>query len=424
MQPEAQPAIVTFCSLFPSPMQPLAGLFIRERMFRVGKTLPVSVVAPVPWFPLQRLVRRWRPGFRPGAPPFEQQYGHDVWHPRFVSLPGLLKGLDGILMALGALPTLRRLKRERRLDILDAHFGYPDGYAATLLGRWLGVPVTITMRGTEWRHARVPPLRRKLLRALSGATRVFSVSESLRQVALSMGIAPERVRAVGNGVDLTTFAPIDQADARRRLGIAPHAKVLVSVGGLVERKGFHRVLDCLPDLRKTYPDLVYLIVGGASPEGDWSGRLHAQSRRLGLGDCVRFLGALPATELAMPLSAADVFVLATANEGWANVFLEAMACGLPVITTDVGGNAEVVCSPELGTIVPFGDAGSLGAQIGVALERAWDRAAIRRYAEQNSWDSRVAVLIDEFRALGALSRPPADARQTIDRRSDTAASAR
>ena len=165
MQPEAQPAIVTFCSLFPSPMQPLAGLFIRERMFRVGKTLPVSVVAPVPWFPLQRLVRRWRPGFRPGAPPFEQQYGHDVWHPRFVSLPGLLKGLDGILMALGALPTLRRLKRERRLDILDAHFGYPDGYAATLLGRWLGVPVTITMRGTEWRHARGPPLRRKQMRA-------------------------------------------------------------------------------------------------------------------------------------------------------------------------------------------------------------------------------------------------------------------
>jgi teichuronic acid biosynthesis glycosyltransferase TuaC len=425
MQPEARPAIVTFCSLFPSPMQPLAGMFIRERMFRVGKTLPVSVVAPVPWFPLQRLLRRWRPGFRPGAPLFEQQDGHDVWHPRFVSFPGMMKGLDGILMALGALPTLRRLKRERRLDILDAHFGYPDGYAATLLGRWLDVPVTITMRGTEWRHARVPSLRRKLVRALSAATRVFSVSESLRQVALSMGIAPERVRVVGNGVDLARFAPIDQADARRRLGIAPQAKVLISVGGLVERKGFHRVLDCLPELRKAYPDLVYLIIGGASPEGDWSARLEAQRRRLGLDQCVRFLGALPATELAIPLSAADVFVLATANEGWANVFLEAMACGLPVVTTDVGGNAEVVCSPVLGTIIPAGDAAGLGAQIGIALERAWDRAAIRRYAEQNSWDSRVAVLIDEFRALGAFTRAPGDERQTIDRReSDAAASAK
>jgi len=425
MQPEARPAIVTFCSLFPSRAQPYAGLFIRERMFRVGNALHVTVVAPAPWFPLQRLLRRWRPGFRPGAPLFEQQDGHDVWYPRFVSIPGIMKGLDGFLMALGALPTLRKLKREGRLDIIDAHFGYPDGYAATLLGRWLNVPVTITMRGTEARHARVPSLRRKLVRALSRANRVFSVSESLRQVALSMGVAPERVRVVGNGVDLAKFAPIDRADARRRLGIAVNAPVLISVGGLVERKGFHRVLGCLAELRKSYPDLVYLIVGGASPEGDWSDRLEVLSRRLGLDECVRFLGSLPSAELPIPLSAADVFVLATANEGWANVFLEAMACGLPVVTTDVGGNAEVVCSPALGTIVPAGDAASLAAQIRVALGRAWDRAAIRRYAEQHSWDSRVALLTDEFCALGAHALPHFGKQQTIDRRkSDAAASAK
>ena len=144
-----QPHVVVLSSLFPSRVQPGAGLFVRERMFRVGAHLPLAVVAPQPWFPLQRLLRLVKPGYRPGAPRHENQQGHDVWFPRFFSLPGAFRQLDGWFMALGAWPHLARLKREGRLDLIDAHFGYPDGFAATLLGRWLGVPVTITLRGTE-----------------------------------------------------------------------------------------------------------------------------------------------------------------------------------------------------------------------------------------------------------------------------------
>ncbi|MBV2218131.1 MAG: glycosyltransferase family 4 protein, partial [Diaphorobacter sp.] len=139
-----QPAIVVFSSLFPSRIQPGAGPFVRERMFRVGQRLPLCVVAPTPWFPLQALLRYWRPHFRPGAPRHEHQQGFDVWYPRFFSLPGMLKRLDGLSMALAAWPRLRALKRAGRLDVLDAHFAYPDGYAAVMLGRWLKVPVTIT----------------------------------------------------------------------------------------------------------------------------------------------------------------------------------------------------------------------------------------------------------------------------------------
>ncbi len=147
------PHVVVLSSLFPSSAEPAAGLFIRERMFRVGAHMPLSVVSPRPWFPFQGLLRRWRPDFRPAAPSHESQSGVDVWLPRFLSVPGLLKSLDGIFMALGALPRLWLLKRKGRLDLIDAHFGYPDGYAATMLGRWLNVPVTITLRGTEQRHA-------------------------------------------------------------------------------------------------------------------------------------------------------------------------------------------------------------------------------------------------------------------------------
>jgi glycosyltransferase involved in cell wall biosynthesis len=402
---EAAPAVVVLSSLFPSAAQPMAGLFIRERMFRVGRQLPLAVVAPVPWFPLQGLLRRFKPGFRPGAPAHERQQGHDVWFPRFLSVPGLLKSLDGWLMALGALPRLRALKRAGRLDLIDAHFGYPDGYAATLLGRWLGVPVTITMRGTEQRHAQDSVLASKLRLALGRATQVFAVSDSLRQVALGIGIAPAKVRVVGNGVDLAKFHPLPRAEARVRLGLAADAPVLVSVGGLVERKGFHRVIELLPALRARHPGLTYLVVGGPSPEGDMTSALQRQVAEAGLQDVVRFIGPLPPEQLRVPLSAANVFVLATRNEGWANVFLEAMACGLPVVTTAVGGNVEVVCRPELGTVVPFGDGAQLQAAIDEALTRSWDAQAIRGYAEANTWDRRVEDLVSAFRALHAPLQP-------------------
>lgn len=395
----ARPHVVVLSSLFPSSVQPGAGLFVRERMFRVGRRMPLAVVAPTPWFPLQGLVRRWRPGFRPGAPVFEQQQGVDVWFPRFLSLPGFLKSCDGWLMALGAYPRLRRLKREGRLDLIDSHFGYPDGYAAGLLGRWLDVPVTVTLRGTEERHARDPVLRPRLRLALARADRVFTVSESLRAVALSLGLDAQKTRVVGNGVDIERFQAIPRAQARDALGLPADAPVLVTVGGLVERKGFHRVMECLPELRRHFPGLQYLVVGGPSPEGDWTERLHALRDSLGLTDCVRFLGPVASKDLHRVLSAADVFALSTRNEGWANVLLEAMACGLPVVATDVGGNREVVNAPELGAIVPFDDQQELCAALAQALRTPWDRARIRQYAEANTWDRRIDDLEAEFRAL-------------------------
>jgi glycosyltransferase involved in cell wall biosynthesis len=407
---------VVLSSLFPSERQPMAGLFIRERMFRVGRQIPIAVVTPVPWFPLQGLLRRWRPGFRPGAAPHETQQGVDVWFPRFFSVPGLFKRLDGLFMALGAWGCLRRLQRSGRLDVLDAHFGYPEGYAAVLLGRWLRVPVTITLRGTEARHARDPALARKLRQALQRASRVFAVSDSLRQVAIGLGIPPEKVRVVGNGVDLDKFSPLPRAEARRRLGLPLDAPLLITVGGLVERKGFHRVIELLPALRRRHPGLGYLVVGGPSPEGDMTTALQRRVATLGLGDAVHFLGPLPPEELPVPLSAADVFVLASRNEGWANVLLEAMACGLPVVATDVGGNAEVVCEPALGFVVPFGDADALQKALDKALRVSWDTEAIRSYAQRNTWDERVQVLTEEFCTLHTrASTVPATVHREVGR---------
>ncbi|MGZ8994241.1 MAG: glycosyltransferase, partial [Burkholderiaceae bacterium] len=179
---------------------------------------------------------------------------------------------------------------------------------------------------------------------------------------------------------------------------------------LSEEKGFHRVIECLPALLDSHPALHLMIVGGAGPAGDMGPELKRMVRALGLGNRVHFLGPVPPDGVKVALSAADVFVLATSYEGWANVFLEAMACGLPVVTTRVGGNAQVVNAPSLGRLVPVGDPRCLQEAIDDALRTSWDGAAIRSYAESNSWERRMPPLIDAYHQL--LTRSQHDRAQT------------
>ena len=393
----ASPKLLVYCSLFPSKKRPNAGVFIRERMFRVGKELPIIVVSPVPWFPFQGIIRYWKPHFRPQPDKFELQQGVQVYFPRFLSVPGLFKSWDGFFMALGSCSTLIKYKNE--FNIIDAHFAYPDGYAATLLGKWLKVPVTITLRGTEVPLAKMQGRKVRMLKAISNAARVFSVANSLKLHVGMLGADTNKIRVVGNGVDINKFYPLDKQTQREALNIPDNAKVLISVGGLVERKGFHRVIEVLPELLKQYPELIYLIVGGESAEGNIKEQLHRQVDELKLENSVRFLGALNSEELKKPLSSADIFVLATANEGWANVFLEAMACGLPVVTTDVGGNKEVVNNDELGIVVPFADPPVLSNALLKAIDQHWDKNKIVKYAQDNAWDTRVEILVDEFKKI-------------------------
>lgn len=395
----ARPGLIVFSSLFPSSVRPGAGLFIRERMFRVGKQLPIIVVSPVPWFPLQNLIRYWRPNFRPQPALFEEQQGIKVYYPRFFSFPGWFKQWDGFFMAIGSWALLRKIRADFDFNLIDAHFAYPDGYAATLLGKWFRVPVTITLRGTEVPHANDQGKRKRMLAALGSAAKVFAVADSLKKHVVQLGADGNKIEVIGNGIDTDKFYPIDKLMARDRLKIPETVKVIVSVGALVDRKGFHRVLEIMPGLLEEFPGLVFLIVGGDSPEGGIRQRLEAQVTASNLQEHVRFLGALPAEELKTPLSAADVFVLATANEGWANVFLEAMACGLPVVTTDVGGNREVVNSSELGSIVPFGDPSALLEALREALRHPWNKDGIVAYANANQWDKRVYALVHHFRQI-------------------------
>jgi teichuronic acid biosynthesis glycosyltransferase TuaC len=271
----------------------------------------------------------------------------------------------------------------------------------------LGLSYTVALCGSRTWHA--------LDTGLHGAQHVFSVSESLRQVARQLGVAPERAVLVGNGVHLARFQAVPDAEAPATLGAPTQGPALVHLGGSRKRKGFLRVLTSLPRLHQRHPGQKYLIVGGHSFGGDWTVQMQKQLRYLALDDRIVFAGPQPPDALRQWLSAADVFVLSTRNERWANVFLGAMACGLPVVTARVGGNAEVVNAPELGAVVPSGDKPALEAAVDAAVDAGsrnpWACLRSRAYADANTWAMRIEVLEQEFagltQALGAGTRATA-----------------
>jgi teichuronic acid biosynthesis glycosyltransferase TuaC len=386
--------VLVLSSVFPNAKQPTLGVFVRERAKRIAPSCELIVVAPTPWFPFNRAIRgpKWS-----GIPKVEEQEGLTVLHPRFVSVPGILKCLDGVFYALSLAPYLLRLRRRFRFELIDAHFAYPDGMAAVLLGRLFKCPVTITLRGSIVRLSGYVTHRPQLRFALRSATRVLSVSNSLKDVAIKLGIPGHRIRVVPNGVDMSRFHPRDRLEARGRLGLPRDRKILLSVGGLNEGKGHHRVAALLPRLLRAHPNLLYVIVGSERPADTVRPLLERLIARHGLAEHVWIAGERLHGEIPLWLAAADVFCLATRSEGWANVLLEANACGRPVVATRVGGNPEVVPSDELGILVPPDDERALEEAISLALVRTWDPTAMVAHAGRHSWEVAASAVVEEFR---------------------------
>lgn len=384
--------ILIFSSLFPSEVRKTAGLFVRERMFRMREHANLVVVSPVPYFPGQEIIKWFVRDYRPMPAKKETQDGVTVYYPRFLSFPKFFRSKDAQFLTFSVRRFVKKLCKIHEINIIDSHFTYPDGVAATTLAKELGIASTITMRGTEVPHSNDPKKLPQLKKAWSDASHVIAVSQSLKNVALEHGISDEHVTVVGNGIDTEKFIPLEKTKAKESLGISAESPVLATVGGLVYRKGFHRVIDCLPQLKKEHPNIKYLIVGGASLEGNIEDELKSQADKLGVKDSVVFCGPQPPKELHKYLSAADVFVLATANEGWANVLLEALACGTPVVATDVGGNSEVINHSNLGQIVPFGVHDKLFDALNNSLTKEWDSQELVRYAKANHWNFRIQNL--------------------------------
>ncbi|MCI0546156.1 MAG: glycosyltransferase family 4 protein [Candidatus Rokubacteria bacterium] len=381
-------------TVFPNPEQPSFGVFVAERTRRIAALCDLAVVAPIPWFPMNERIR----GVRARAiPHLETRDGITVHHPRVFCVPRYGKSLDGLLYALSLVPVLARIRRRFPFDVIDAHFAYPDGLAATLLGVLFRRPVVITLRGSIVRLAAYRLHRPQLRWALERAARVLSVSQALKQVAVGLGTPPEKIRVIPNGVDTAVFRPRGRAAARAELGLPPDRTIVLSVGSIDEHKGHHRVIAGLPEIASRHRDVLFVIVGLERPGQSSRPLLERMIGGLGLERHVRIVGPQPHDRIPLWMSAADLFCLATKSEGWPNVLLESLACGLPVVATRVGGVPEVVTDEHLGILVPPADDAALAKAIVDGIERSWDPAVLIAHAGTHSWNVAAAGVVEEFR---------------------------
>jgi glycosyltransferase involved in cell wall biosynthesis len=314
-----------------------------------------------------------------------------VLHPRYLVLPRVGMSLAPWLLFRALLPVLRELHARHGFDAIDAHYVYPDGVAAVWLGQRLGLPVVITARGTDVtlipRYA-VP--RRLIQGAIRDAAALITVSAALKQGLVELGAPPAKVTVLRNGVDTALFRPAaDRQAVRQRLGLC--RPTLISVGLLIERKGHHLTIEAMRQL----PEFELLIAG----EGPEHARLTGLIERYGLGDRVRLLGPRPHAELPSLYGAADALVLASSREGWANVLLEAMACGTPAVASNIPGNPEVVREHAAGVIVEANTAEGIAAAVRRLFAALPARAATRAYAEQFSWDETTAGQLAVFQRV-------------------------
>jgi teichuronic acid biosynthesis glycosyltransferase TuaC len=386
--------ILTFTSLFPNSVQPWHGSFVYQRVAHLARRPgnSVTVVAPVPYAPSWISTQPWREAS--SIPPREKFGDLDVYHPRYFLLPKISMPLHGLSMFAGSLGTVRQLHEKMQFDCIDAHYVYPDGFAAVRLGKTLGIPVIVSARGTDISLFPSFRLIRPMIQwTLRNATGVIGVCEALKQSMLSLGASVENTRAIGNGVDVQRFLPMERREARTKLGIPLDAEVVVAVGNLVPVKGYQFLIPAIARLAIQDPKIMLYIVG----EGYFRAKLEALAQQEKVQDRAIFVGRKPNEDLRYWYSAADLSCLASSREGWANVLLESLACGTPVVATRVWGAPEVITSPELGVLVDQ-SVDSIAAGLDLALHKRWDREVLARYAASRTWDV-VAGEVENFLKL-------------------------
>lgn len=299
--------------------------------------------------------------------------------------------MHGLLMFLGSFSLVRRLRGAMDFDCIDAHYVYPDGCAAILLGKVFNLPVIITARGSDINlFPAFRSIRPQIRWTLERASGVIGVSAALKDTMVALGIARETIKVIGNGVDLARFEPIDSKEAKNRLGIPMDARAIVSVGALTPVKGFQILIPSLTTILRRYPKARLYVVG----EGNDRNKLQSLIQELGLEEHVFLVGSKPNEELKFWYSAADLSCLVSAREGWPNVVLESLACGTPVLATPIGGIPEILTSQELGVFVEQNPE-SIAAGLEFALNKQWERSAIASYARRRTWDD-VAIEVENY----------------------------
>jgi len=376
--------------MFPNRLRPSHGVFVKERLRHVAEKIDLTMVAPVPSFPLMELTGKYR-----GLGALEEEESIDglrVLHPRYFMIPKYLKVLDASFYRRSLAPYMEGLAKEQGAQLLDFHWVFPDAIGGLSWARKLGLKTVVTVRGNEAiYYFDRSPVRKVVQRALSQFDHVIAVSHDLQEKILAdYGVEPSRISVIANGIDTERFRRTDQTAARKACHLEEGVCCLLTVSRLSPEKGLDRLLRAFQRLGRADTRLV--VIG----DGPLGGELRALCAELGIEQQVDFPGALGHHEICAWYNAADLFCLPSLWEGCPNVIIEALACGTPVVASRVGGIPELVGGAEHGILVPPGEVEALAGALGTALAREWDRGLISQWGSARSWSEVADQVIKVF----------------------------
>ncbi|MCL9998043.1 MAG: glycosyltransferase [Erythrobacter sp.] len=387
--------VLVLSTLYPNPAGPRFGTFVARSVEALAKRgdWRVTVVNPIGLPPL--VLGRYRA--LADLPEVAEEGGVTVHRPRFTLIPRIGSRRNAAAIARAVLPLAQRLHGEAPFDLVDAQFFFPDGPAAASIARALHLPLSIKARGSDitlW--GKEGFARAQMLEAAQQAKGLLAVSHDLARQMAAMGMPAEKITVHYTGLDRDRFRPFDHPQLRRQLseelGFAMPAGVplLACVGALIERKGQAIAIKAL----QAIPEARLVLIG----KGEAEAALRAQAQRESVAERVFFAGSIDHDLMPLLLSAADVMVLPTASEGLANAWVEALACGTPVVTCDVGGARELIASDVAGRLVARGP-DAVAAGINAILAEPPPRQAVAALTEGFSWDANAAALAAHYEGL-------------------------
>ncbi len=382
--------VLTLSTLFPSPARTAFGRFVAAQTAALAARgdVAVTVINPVglPPFPLSRATA-YRAARK--TPARSSADGFDVYHPRFTLLPLIGGDSNPARIVRAVLPLARRMHAAAPFDLVDAQFFFPDGPASAAIARALGLPLAIKARGSDIHYwGTRPNAAAQMLEAAAQADQLLAVSAALAGDMAALGMPADGIAVHYTGLDHARFHPVPRAAARAQLpGIPPHGPLLTVPGALIAIKGQRLAIEALGEL----PDAALALAGAGSDEAE----LRTLAARLGLGDRVHFLGQVEHDALPRLLAASDVVVLPSQREGLANAWIEALACGTPLVIPDVGGAREVIRTPSAGRIAAR-NAAAIAAAVREVLAAGYSQAEVAANAARFSWQTNAAQLAAHY----------------------------
>ena len=376
--------ILSITTLFPDAARPGFGLFVARQAQALAARGDVELLVINPFPAL--------PGLG-GRAAVDHEYGVEIHRQPFTTIPRFGVRWNPALIARAVLPLAKRLHEQRPFDVVDAQFFYPDGPAAARIAKALGLPLSIKARGSDihlWGEK--PFALRQMLAAAAQAGGLLAVSEALKRDMVQLGMAAAKIAVHYTGLDHARFHPLPRAEARTAVnGIVPaDGPLLVTVGNLIALKGQKFVIEALADLPG-----VRLVLAGNGPD---MAALQRLAQQCGVADRVHIPGSIAPDRLAQLLCAADAMVLPSENEGLANAWVEALACGTPLIITDVGGAREVVSHPSAGRIVDR-SAQAIADALRALLKTPPAQQDVAANAARFSWEANAAQLATHYAKL-------------------------